>query len=86
MSPTLELTDDLLRRPSVSPEDHGCLDVIGARLAPLGFRNERLHYRPGGQPLGDGAATAVRCCASPATPTSCRPGRARNGTPTRSSP
>ena len=46
MSSTLALTEDLLRRPSVSPEDHGCLDVIGARLAALGFRNERLTYAP----------------------------------------
>lgn len=46
MSPTLELTADLLRRPSVSPEDHGCLDVIAARLGPLGFRVERLKFGP----------------------------------------
>ena len=46
MSPTLELTADLLRRPSVSPEDHGCLDVIAARLATIGFRNERFTYDP----------------------------------------
>ena len=46
MSPTLELTAELLRRPSVSPEDHGCLDLIGARLDALGFRNERLQYAP----------------------------------------
>ena len=46
MTPTLALTADLLRRPSVSPEDHGCIDVICARLAPLGFRNERLHFGP----------------------------------------
>ena len=46
MSPTLTLTEDLLRRPSVSPEDHGCLDVISARLEPLGFRNERVQYGP----------------------------------------
>ena len=46
MSSTLALTEDLLRRPSVSPEDHGCLDVIGARLEPLGFRNERLSFGP----------------------------------------
>jgi succinyl-diaminopimelate desuccinylase len=46
MSPTLELTADLLRRPSVSPEDHGCLDVIAARLAALGFRNDRFAYDP----------------------------------------
>ena len=46
MSTTLALTEDLLRRPSVSPEDHGCLDVIGARLHALGFSNERLQYSP----------------------------------------
>jgi succinyl-diaminopimelate desuccinylase len=46
MSATLALTAELLRRPSVSPEDHGCLDVIGERLAAAGFRNERLQYPP----------------------------------------
>jgi succinyl-diaminopimelate desuccinylase len=46
MSATLTLTEDLLRRPSVSPEDHGCLDLIAARLAALGFSNERLQYGP----------------------------------------
>ena len=46
MSSTLALTEELLRRPSVSPEDHGCLDIIGARLEALGFRNERLQYSP----------------------------------------
>jgi len=46
MSPTLELTADLIRRPSLTPEDHGCLDVIAARLGTLGFVTERLHYPP----------------------------------------
>jgi succinyl-diaminopimelate desuccinylase len=46
MSTTLELTEDLLRRPSVSPEDRGCLDVIAARLQRLGFRIERLDFGP----------------------------------------
>jgi len=46
MSRTLDLTADLLSRPSVSPEDHGCLDVIGARLSTLGFRNERMDFGP----------------------------------------
>jgi succinyl-diaminopimelate desuccinylase len=46
MSPTLDLTAELLRRPSVSPEDHGCLDVICSRLEPLGFHTERLQYPP----------------------------------------
>jgi succinyl-diaminopimelate desuccinylase len=46
MSATIVLTHELLRRPSVSPEDHGCLDVISARLEPLGFRTERFTYPP----------------------------------------
>jgi succinyl-diaminopimelate desuccinylase len=46
MSPTLDLAADLIRRPSLTPEDHGCLDVIAARLGALGFVTERLHYPP----------------------------------------
>jgi succinyl-diaminopimelate desuccinylase len=46
MSPTLALTCELLRRPSVSPDDQGCLDVIGTRLQALGFRTERLDFGP----------------------------------------
>jgi succinyl-diaminopimelate desuccinylase len=46
MSAALELTLELMRRVSVSPEDRGCLDVIGARLAPIGFGNERLPFGP----------------------------------------
>ncbi|MGI9246875.1 MAG: succinyl-diaminopimelate desuccinylase [Steroidobacteraceae bacterium] len=46
MSSTLALTEDLLRRPSISPEDHGCLDAIAGRLEPLGFRIERLDFGP----------------------------------------
>jgi succinyl-diaminopimelate desuccinylase len=46
MSPTLELTLDLLRRPSVSPADHGCIDALCTRLASLGFSNERLPFGP----------------------------------------
>jgi len=46
MSPTLELTLDLLRRPSVSPADHGCIDALCARLEPLGFSNEHLPFGP----------------------------------------
>ena len=39
---TLALVTELIRRPSVTPEDAGCLDLIGARLAPLGFTLERI--------------------------------------------
>ena len=44
MSATLELLKDLIRRESVTPKDAGCQDVLAARLAPLGFREERLHF------------------------------------------
>ena len=34
---TLALAEALIARPSVTPEDAGCLDLIAARLAPQGF-------------------------------------------------
>jgi succinyl-diaminopimelate desuccinylase len=46
MTDTLALTQALIRRPSVSPEDAGCLDIICERLAPLGFEIERLRFDP----------------------------------------
>jgi succinyl-diaminopimelate desuccinylase len=45
-SPSLALTQELIRRPSVSPEDQGCLQVIGERLNALGFRVERMPFGP----------------------------------------
>jgi succinyl-diaminopimelate desuccinylase len=44
--PTLLLTQDLIRRPSVSPEDHGCLQLIAQRLETVGFRIERMPFGP----------------------------------------
>jgi succinyl-diaminopimelate desuccinylase len=41
-SPTRALACELIRRQSVTPEDAGCLEIIGARLAPLGFTLERI--------------------------------------------
>lgn len=46
MSRTLELAKQLISRPSVTPEDGGCLDVIAARLTPLGFACERMDSGP----------------------------------------
>ena len=43
---TLALAQDLIRRPSISPEDHGCLQVIGQRLEAAGFRIERMPFGP----------------------------------------
>lgn len=42
MSKTLALLEDLIRRPSVTPEDAGCCDVIAERLQALGFEIEWL--------------------------------------------
>ncbi len=44
MSPTLELAQALIARPSVTPEDAGCQDLIAERLAPLGFRVEPMPF------------------------------------------
>jgi succinyl-diaminopimelate desuccinylase len=44
MSNTLELLIDLIRRPSVTPKDEGCQDVLAERLRPLGFTEERLDF------------------------------------------
>jgi len=43
-STTLALTETLLRRPSITPDDAGCLDIIGARLEAAGFALERLRF------------------------------------------
>ncbi|ARU04682.1 succinyl-diaminopimelate desuccinylase [Comamonas serinivorans] len=49
MSPTQTLTEQLIARPSVTPTDAGCLDLIVAHLAPLGFVCERIDSGPEGQ-------------------------------------
>ena len=38
----VELTKELIARPSVTPNDAGCLDLIAGLLAPLDFRCERI--------------------------------------------
>jgi len=44
VSPTLELARDLIARPSVTPDDRGCQQLIGERLAALGFRLEFMNF------------------------------------------
>lgn len=44
MSDTLELARALIARPSVTPEDAGCQDLMIARLETLGFTIERLPF------------------------------------------
>ncbi len=41
-TPTVSLACELIARPSVTPDDSGCLELIAARLAPLGFSCERI--------------------------------------------
>ena len=42
LSPTLELACDLIRRPSVTPLDEGCQELMMRRLAALGFNLEPM--------------------------------------------
>lgn len=44
MSAVFELTCDLIRRASVTPDDAGCQDLIAEILARAGFTIERLRY------------------------------------------
>ncbi len=46
MSDVLALTEELIRRPSVSPEDGGCQGLLTARLEHAGFAIERLPFGP----------------------------------------
>ena len=46
MSRTIALTEQLIARPSATPEDAGCLELISSYLAPLGFECERLDSGP----------------------------------------
>ena len=46
MSATLQLTEQLISRASVTPEDAGCQALIAARLAPLGFVCETIVSGP----------------------------------------
>ncbi|GHT91521.1 succinyl-diaminopimelate desuccinylase [Betaproteobacteria bacterium] len=64
VSSTLALAGELISRPSVSPADAGCLELLAARLAPLGFVIER-HDQGGVCNLWArrGAASPVVCFA-----------------------
>jgi succinyl-diaminopimelate desuccinylase len=44
MSPTLELAQALMTRPSVTPSDEGCQALMADRLARIGFRIEQLRF------------------------------------------
>ncbi len=44
MSDTLQLAQRLIACRSLTPLDDGCLDIIGARLARLGFEQEKMRH------------------------------------------
>ena len=61
---TLALARQLIARRSITPDDGGCLDLIAARLAPLGFRIERIdHGRVANLWARRGAQRPVVCLA-----------------------
>lgn len=44
MSDVIDLTKELIRRPSVTPEDAGCQQLMAQRLAAVGFDIEVMHF------------------------------------------
>lgn len=44
MTPTVELTSDLISRRSVTPEDAGCMELMLNRLEKIGFKTEHLRF------------------------------------------
>jgi succinyl-diaminopimelate desuccinylase len=44
MSATLQLTQDLIARASVTPTDGGCQELLASRLARVGFEIEKLRF------------------------------------------
>ena len=44
MSNTLELSQQLIQKPSVTPNDEGCLDLLSQRLSASGFNTELLPF------------------------------------------
>jgi succinyl-diaminopimelate desuccinylase len=46
MSRTLHLTEELISRPSLTPDDQGCQRILAQRLAPLGFACETIESGP----------------------------------------
>ena len=44
MNTTIELSQQLIQKPSVTPDDHGCLDLLAERLAGSGFSCQMLAF------------------------------------------
>jgi len=41
---TIALLDELIRRPSITPDDAGCQEIIAARLSAIGFKCESMPF------------------------------------------
>ena len=76
---TLRLAEQLISKPSVTPDDAGCLDLIADELKPLHFVCEFMDSGPDTFRVRNLWALQV-------TPTWCLPGHSRNGTATPSRP
>lgn len=44
MNTTVELSQQLIQKPSVTPDDHGCLELLAERLAESGFSCQMLTF------------------------------------------
>ncbi|HCX88777.1 MAG TPA: succinyl-diaminopimelate desuccinylase, partial [Gammaproteobacteria bacterium] len=44
MTATLRIAQDLIRRPSVTPDDKGCQDLIADQLIPDGFTPQFMNF------------------------------------------
>ncbi len=44
MHPSIALLQELIRRPSVTPDDAGCQEILTQRLRPLGFECETMQF------------------------------------------
>lgn len=44
MSKTLEFTKELISRPSITPDDKGCQQLLTDMMEPLGFKAEKLNF------------------------------------------
>ncbi len=42
--PVIELAQQLIKQPSVSPDDKGCQDIMIAHLQAIGFTVERMPF------------------------------------------
>jgi succinyl-diaminopimelate desuccinylase len=51
MTATVRLTEALIARPSVTPEDHGCQDLMVDRLRAIGFECHTLVFGPDNAPV-----------------------------------